>query len=476
MADEAMRPQAQFPEGFLWGAATASYQVEGAVSEGGRGVSIWDTFSHTPGRTVNGDTGDVACRHYQRASEDIELMARLSLSSYRFSVAWPRVQPDGKGAANQEGLDFYRRLVGGLRQRGIVPAVTLYHWDLPQPLEDEGGWGVRETAERFAEYAGIVAEALGDEAGMWITLNEPWCSAWLGYAAGIHAPGLTNPQVSMRATHHLLLGHAFATDVLRRESKSPVGITLNLAPQIPASEHDLDVAAARRTDGGLNRMYLDPLFRASYPEDILQTVAAVGLEMDAVQDGDMALISRPIDFLGVNYYSTHVVASTARLAEARQAGFVAPDSLLSGPTAALGVGNVGRPWLKRTAMDWEIDPGGLTSLLARLNEEYTRTPIYVTENGAAFHDYQGPDGSVHDPERVAYLHGHINAVKDAIDAGVDVRGYFAWSLMDNFEWAEGYSKRFGLAWVDYPTGERVPKDSFGWYQRVIAANALPASS
>lgn len=469
-----MADKAPFPGGFLWGAATAAYQIEGAVRDGGRGVSIWDTFSHAPGHVVNGDTGDVACRHYERVEEDLDLMGDLSLGAYRFSVAWPRVQPDGKGPANQQGLDFYKGLVSGLRERGIVPVATLYHWDLPQPLEDEGGWTVRETAERYAEYVGIVAAALGDGVGLWTTLNEPWCSAWLGYGVGMHAPGLTNPQLSMRATHHLLLGHALATDVIRRDSKAPVGITLNLAPQIPASDHPLDIAAAQRSDGGLNRMYLDPLFKASYPDDVVSATEAVGLRMDVVRDGDMALIGRPVDFLGVNYYMSHVVASTARLAEARQAGYVAPDSLLSEPTALLGMAQVGRPWLQRTATDWEIDPAGLTSLLVRLRDEYTNAPIYVTESGVAFYDYQGPSGSVHDPARIAYLHAHIKALKEAIDAGVDVRGYFVWSLMDNFEWAEGYSKRFGLTWVDYPTGKRVRKDSFEWYKRLIAANALPS--
>ncbi len=462
----------EFPESFLWGASTAAYQIEGAVDQGGRGVSIWDTFSHTPGRTANGDTGDVACRHYERVGEDLDLMAELGLRAYRFSVAWPRVQPDGKGSANQEGLDFYRRLTAGLRERGIVPVATLYHWDLPQALQDEGGWAVRETAERFGEYVAMVTAALGDEVGLWITLNEPWCSAWLGYAIGVHAPGLADPQLSMRATHHLLLAHALGSEVVRRDTKVPVGITLNLAPQIPASDHELDVEAARKLDGGLNRLYLDPLFRGSYPADVLATAAAAGLRMDVARDTDMALIGRPVDFLGVNYYMSHVVASTSRLGEARQAGYVAPDSLLGTPSAALGVAQVGRPWLERTAMGWEVDPAGLTALLTRLSSEYTKAPLHITESGVAVEDYRGPDGAVHDPRRVAYLEAHVKAVRDAIDAGVDVQGYFVWSLMDNFEWAEGYSKRFGLVWTEYPTGERARKDSFGWYRDLIAANAL----
>jgi beta-glucosidase len=366
--------------------------------------------------------------------------------------------------------------VAGLRDLGILPVVTLYHWDLPQSLEDEGGWAVRDTAERFADYAGMVAAALGDEAGLWVTLNEPWCSAWLGYAIGMHAPGLRDPLASLRATHHLLVGHALGSQVLRRESKAPVGIVLNLSEQVPASDHELDVRAARLADGGLNRLYLDPLFRGRYPEDIMAGLGSVGFSMDVVRDGDMELVSSPVDFLGVNYYSTYAVASTARLAEARQAGFVAPDSLASSEMAVMGLATVGRPWFEKTSAGWDIDPGGLTATLVRMRDEYTRVPLYVTENGAACDDYRGPDGAVHDPGRVAYLEAHVRAVKDAIDAGTDVRGYFVWSLMDNFEWAEGFSKRFGITWVDYPSGERVKKDSFYWYQKLIAANALPSAS
>jgi len=463
-----------FPEGFLWGAATAAYQVEGAVHEGGRGVSIWDTFSHAPGRTKNGDNGDVACRHYERMDEDLDLIAELGLKAYRFSVAWPRVQPEGKGPANQAGLDFYRRLVEGLRRRGVVPVATLYHWDLPQALEDTGGWPVRDTAERFAEYVEMVASAIGDQVGLWVTLNEPWCSAWLGYGTGEHAPGRSDLQLSLRATHNLLLAHGLGAQVLRRDSRAPVGITLNLAPQIPASEHELDVEAARRADGGLNRMYLGPVFKGAYPEDVLDLAAQGGLSLDNVEEGDMALVSAPVDFLGVNYYMTWVVASTERLAEARQAGYVVPDGPNgAGSPAALGVAMVGRPWLQRTATGWEVDPSGLTALLVRLRDEYTPAPLYVTENGAAFYDYRGPEGAVHDPERVSYLREHIGAVGEAVRAGVDVRGYFVWSLMDNFEWAQGYSMRFGLTFVDYPTSERVKKDSFSWYQRLIAANGIP---
>jgi beta-glucosidase len=462
-----------FPEGFLWGTATAAYQVEGAVTEAGRGVSIWDTFSHTPGRTFNGDNGDIACRHYQYVEEDLDLMKRLGLRAYRFSIAWPRVQPDGKGPANQAGLDFYRRLVTGVRQRGMVPVATLYHWDLPQALEDVGGWTVRDTTDRFAEYTQIAVDALADEVGMWITLNEPWCSAWLGYGLGIHAPGRADPGLALQAAHHLLLAHARGTEVLRRSTKAPVGITLNLAGMIPASDHELDIAAARREDGMFNRLYLDPLFKGEYPKDMLEFAAATGIAFDAVEPGDLAAISQPLDFLGVNYYFTNVVADPGRLDEAREAGFSVPPG---GGATQLKTVHVGRPQLERTAAGWEVDPGGLTSLLVRVRDEFTKIPLYVTENGAAEGDYVGPDGVVHDPARARYLEQHIQAAKDAIDRGVELRGYFVWSLLDNFEWAAGYSMRFGLVWVDYPTGERIPKDSYSWYRGVIEANALPGET
>lgn len=469
----------RFPDGFVWGAATASYQVEGAVDKGGRGKSIWDTFSHTPGRTVNGDTGDVACRHYERLEEDLALIKRLGLKAYRFSVAWPRVQPDGKGPANQAGLDFYRRLVGGLRAQGTMPVATLYHWDLPQTLEDEGGWTARATAERFGEYAAVVAGALADEVGMWITLNEPFCSAWLGYGEGVHAPGFKSPSMAASATHHLLLAHALGTEALRGVTHSPVGITLNLSPMLPASDHELDVAAAREVDGGVNRTYLDPLFKGKYPDDVVERAAKQGVSLEAVRQGDLELINRPVDFLGVNYYSTNVFADARRAREASDAGYRLPPGTLpagSGASDATtgGILALGRPALERTAMGWEIDPKGMTDLLVRVHEDYTTVPLYITENGAAQHDYRGPDGAVHDPGRVRYLAQHIGAVGDAIDAGVDVKGYFAWSLMDNYEWQFGYSMRFGITWVDYPSGERVPKDSYHWYREVIAANGLPA--
>lgn len=461
----------RFPDDFLWGAATAAYQVEGAANAGGRSPSIWDTFSHTPGRTLNGDNGDVACQHYKRLPEDLELMKLLGLKGYRFSIAWPRVQPDGKGPANQEGLDFYRRLVSGLRERGVVPAATLYHWDLPQALEDQGGWTARDTAERYGEYVALVAAALADEVGMWITLNEPWCSAWLGYATGDHAPGRADISEGMMATHHLLLAHARGVEVLRAAGQK-VGITLNLGHSIPASDHEMDVAAAWRTEGNLNRMYLEPLFKGTYPQDLAQLFAPYKPGLDVAQPGDMEAISQPIDFLGVNYYDTRVVADLSRLDAARGAGFYVPAEEPKGAWAALGAQAVGRPGATRTATDWEIDPSGLTYVLVDIKDNYSTLPLYVTENGCAQHDYVGPDGVVHDAGRVKYLDSHFRAAREAINQGVDLKGYFVWSLMDNYEWAMGYSMRFGLIWVDYPTAKRIPKDSYRWYSEVIANNGL----
>lgn len=472
-----MSQNEKFPEGFLWGAATAAYQIEGAVHEDGRGPSIWDTFSHTPGRTLNGDTGDIACQHYHRLDEDLALMKDLGLRAYRFSVAWPRIQPEGKGPANQAGLDFYKRLVAGLRSKGIVPALTLYHWDLPQALEDEGGWALRHTAERFAEYASIVGDAFGDDVGLWITLNEPWCSGWLGYGVGAHAPGKAEVGLGIAAVHHLLLGHGLAVQALREVTHSPVGITLNLGRHTPASEHELDVQATRVADGGLNRLYLEPIFKSTYPEDIM-TLAGRYAEggpqrLEAlVHEGDMRTISHPLDFLGVNYYSTSVIAHRSRLDEARRNGYLVPPDHPGDPVEPFEAKQVIRPELERTATGWEVEPQGLTDLLVRLRREFTPLPIYITENGCAQHDYRGPDGAVHDERRIAYLTSHVAAVRAAIHEGVDVCGYFVWSLMDNYEWSMGYSMRFGITYVDYPTGERVPKDSYRWYKELITSNGV----
>ena len=448
-----------FPEGFLWGATTAAYQVEGAAREDGRGASIWDTFSHTPGKVFHGDTGDIACDQYHRLGEDLDIMASLGLESYRFSVAWPRIQPEGSGPANPRGLDFYKRLVEGLRERSIEPMLTLYHWDLPQALEDRGGWTSRETSERFAEYAGIVHDALAGDVRFWVTLNEPWVSAWLGYGTGVHAPGHADPTKALATTHHLLLGHGLAVERMRASGgEGQIGITLNLSPVRPAkAERPADAGAARRVDGHANRLYLDPIFRGAYPEDILEHYRP-DTDLSFIEDGDLREISAPLDFLGVNYYMRH----TVREAETPRAGSILFPGVRARTVTPHGA--------ETTAMGWPIEPDGLTEILLRLKDEYTALPIYVTESGAAFHDYVDPEGSVRDEERISYLGAHFRAARAAIERGVDLRGYFVWSLLDNFEWAEGYSKRFGLIHVDYATQRRTPKASALWYASVIGQN------
>jgi beta-glucosidase len=453
-----------FPQGFAWGTATASYQIEGAVGEGGRGPSIWDTFAHTPGKVQNGDTGDVADDHYHRYAEDVAILADLGVTHYRFSLAWPRLQPAGRGALNQQGVDFYSRLVDELLGRGITPWVTLYHWDLPQALEDAGGWPVRDTAERFAEYAALVHERLNDRITDWTTLNEPWCSAFLGYANGHHAPGRQEPAAALAAAHHLLLGHGLAVRAMRAQNAdSSFGITLNLYPVDPATDDPADVDAARRVDLLSNRIFLDPLLRGRYPDDLRGDAAKVS-DLAFIARGDEETIAAPLDMLGVNYYSRHVVRAT---------GTGRPSS----PRASAWVGSadveqVSRG-LPRTEMGWEIDAQGLHDVLLRLHREYGPIPLYVTENGAAFADEPGPDGTVADPQRVDYLDSHFRAARRAIDDGVDLRGYFVWSLLDNFEWAWGYAKRFGLIYVDYPTQRRIPKDSARWFSRVTRLGGVP---
>jgi beta-glucosidase len=453
---------ARFPQGFVWGAATASYQIEGAVAEDGRSPSIWDTLSHTPGAVLNGDTGDVADDHYHRYREDVDLMASLGLGAYRFSLAWPRLQPAGRGPLNPKGVDFYARLAQALRDRGIQPWATLYHWDLPQVLEDAGGWPARDTAQRFAEYAAQVHDALSDRIGHWITLNEPFCSALLGYAAGVHAPGVRDDAAAIRAVHHLLLGHGLAVEAMRAQrSGGEIGITVNLAPVDPAGEGEED--AARRIDGLANRIFLDPLLTGRYPDDVVADLRGVS-DFAHVRDDDLQRIAAPLDFLGVNYYFRDVVR--------------------------VGTGREPSPWvasrdvefvergLPTTEMGWEIDPDGLHDILVRLRRDYAGLPpIYITENGAAFPDAPDADGRVEDPDRIAYLQDHCAAARRAIADGVDLRGYFVWSLLDNFEWAYGYSKRFGLVYVDYATQTRTPKASADWYAGFIRqAGAAPAET
>jgi beta-glucosidase len=433
----------EFPVGFRFGVAMAAYQIEGAVDEDGRGVSIWDTFCKRQGAVAGGDTGDVACDHYHRWREDLDLMVALGVESYRFSISWPRVQPDGRGALNRAGVDFYRRLCEGLRERGIETVATLYHWDLPQARQAVGGWAARDTAERFAEYAAAMAEELGDVVDAWITHNEPWVVAFLGHAEGVKAPGIRDWPTALRVSHHLLLSHGWAAQALRAKSDAPVGITLNLGPV-----RSDDPAAALRMDGYMNRWFLDPLLRHRYPEDMVEHYARRYGPLDVVQDGDMRAIAQPLDFLGVNYYFPPRVRSDP----ARQPLEVAPV-VAQPPT---------------TAMGWEVDPDGLYELLARLKRDYGDVPIYITENGAAFEDGPVVNGTLEDPPRVEYLQSHLGALARAVNDGVDVRRYFAWSMLDNFEWEHGYAKRFGLVYVDYSTQRRVPKRSALWYRDFIA--------
>jgi beta-glucosidase len=449
-----------FPSGFVWGAATAAYQIEGGATADGRGPSIWDTFSHTPGKVVGGDTGDVAVDHYRQFRADIALMADLGLTAYRFSVSWPRIQPGGRGPVNAAGLGYYERLVDELLGHGIMPVLTLYHWDLPQELEDAGGWGERDTAARFAEFASVVGARLGDRVPLWTTLNEPWCAAFLGYGSGEHAPGHTDPALSLRAAHHLLLAHGLGVAALRSvlPAGAEVSITLNLHSVGPASDSPSAAEAVRRVDGVANRIFLDPLLRGGYPFDVVRDTSAL-TDWSFVQAGDEAVIAEPIDLLGVNYYAPTLVD----LGEPR-----------SGPTAWPGCDNVAfvRQPGPATAMGWTIDARGLRALLLRLHEDYPGLPLLITENGAAFDDRVQADGAVRDPERIAYLRDHLAVVHESIEAGIDLRGYFVWSLLDNFEWAFGYTKRFGIVHVDYATQRRVLKDSAHWYRAVIRANGI----
>ncbi|MDW7981639.1 MAG: GH1 family beta-glucosidase [Thermomicrobium sp.] len=445
----------RFPDGFLWGTATAAYQIEGGARDDGRGLSIWDTFSHTPGKTFQGHTGDVACDHYHRWSEDVRLLQQLGAPAYRFSIAWPRILPDGVGAVNERGLDFYDRLVDALLAVGITPFVTLYHWDLPQALQDRGGWGERATAEAFAAYADVVVRRLGDRVRHWITHNEPWVVAYLGHYQGVHAPGIQDLATAVRVSHHLLLSHGLATQAIRAASADArVGITLNLSPVHPASEQESDRAAAQRFDGLLNRWFLDPVFGRGYPSDIRESLAPYyePPEQDAVT------IAQPLDFLGVNYYAPAFV--------------MAADGAEPLGIRALTAEELRARGYDLTEMGWPVVPEGLEELLVRLHRDYRPATVYVTENGAAYPD-ELVAGVVQDDRRIAYLAAHFAAAQRAIAAGVPLQGYFVWSLLDNFEWAHGYSKRFGIVYVDYETLARIPKASFQWYRQVVADNALP---
>jgi beta-glucosidase len=435
-----------FPADFVWGAATASYQIEGAANEDGRGESVWDRFCATAGKVRNGDNGAVACDFYHRYREDIALMRELGLDAFRFSIAWPRVLPAGRGRVNAAGLDFYDKLVDELLGNGIAPYVTLFHWDTPQAIEDAGGWPARHTVEAFAEYVDAVSGRLGDRVGHWITHNEPWVVSWVGHGWGHHAPGRESEADALATAHHLLLSHGRAVEILRRNSPgSEVGITLNLDNPYAAGDTPEDEAATRWVDGLHNRWFLDPLFRGAYPEDMAEAWAEI---MPEVRDGDLETISTPIDFLGVNNYTSPLVAADA-----------------NGGRSQI----VRRNDVDRTDMGWEVVPEGLHDLLLRLHRDYAPRAIYVTENGAAYPDVRDHDGRVRDPERQSYLDAYLAGAARAVAQGVPLRGYFAWSLLDNFEWAWGYWKRFGLVFIDYATLERVPKGSFYWYRDFIAA-------
>lgn len=463
-------PNLTFPTDFLFGAATACYQIEGAVNEDGRTPSIWDTFSHTPGKVLGGDNGDVAADHYHRMRDDVALMKQLGLRAYRFSIAWPRIQPGGSGGFNQKGLDFYSSLVDELLDNEILPVATLYHWDLPQELEDAGGWTSRATAQAFAPYAAKLAQTLGDRIHLWTTLNEPWCAAYLGYASGVHAPGRTNGADALTAVHHLNLAHGLAIQAIRAElATAQVSVTHNLHVIRPADPHSADdIDIVRRLDALGNRAFLGPELEGAYPEDLIADTAAV-TDWSFVRDGDLEDIHQPLNLLGINYYTT----SIARMWDGVSERDLEDGHKASEHTPWVGVDNVDfvREPGPRTAMGWLVDPAGLTELLVRTAKAYPGQPLIVTENGAAFDDSVDEDGQVHDTQRVEYVRAHLAAIKDAIDAGADVRGYQLWSLLDNFEWAWGYGRRFGVIWVDYDTQERIIKDSARFYAEVIRANA-----
>ncbi|GAA4113165.1 GH1 family beta-glucosidase [Nocardioides fonticola] len=469
----------RLPADFAFGTATAAYQIEGAVAADGRSPSIWDAYCERPGAILGGDTGETTCDHYHRYAADADLLGWLGARFYRFSISWPRVLPEGSGRIEQRGLDFYRRLLDALDRNGVEPWVTLYHWDLPQVLQErDGGWAARSTAEAFAEFALVVHDALGDRIAHWTTLNEPFCSAFYGYAAGTQAPGVVDGPSAIAAGHHLMLGHGLALRAMReRRPDHRFGVTLNLSPVEAATAAAADQDAARRIDARRNRFFLDPILRGSYPADMVAELPQVDWE-HLVRPGDLATIAQPLDLLGVNYYRRFVARAADPSGASAASASPAADTLVDAeapaaaePTPHVGCEDVefvatGRP---RTQMGWEIDPEGLTELLLRLHRDYPVPPLYLTENGMAHADEVGADGRVADPERIAYLRTHLEACADAIDRGVDLRGYFAWSFLDNFEWSLGLERRFGLVHVDYETQQRTPKDSAYWYRDLVAA-------
>jgi beta-glucosidase len=453
-------PAPRFPRGFRFGAATAAYQIEGATREDGRGVSIWDTFSHTPGATAEGATGDIACDHYHRYPEDVALLRELGADTYRFSISWPRIIPTGTGKVNAAGLDFYDRLVDELLAAGIEPAPTLYHWDLPQPLEDAGGWRVRDTAEAFAAYAGVVADRLADRAGRWMTLNEPFCTAFVGHAIGRHAPGTREGNGALAVVHHLLVGHGLAVDALRAAGAREVGIALNPDRLLPATDSPADAEAVARAEILHNRCWFDPVFLGRYPEGEKDVWGDIS-DFSFRRDGDLQLASRPLDFCGVNYYRPITVAD---------APWREPDPARRTADDIRAAETWGGDTARRTTMGWPVVPSSFRDLLVDLTRRYPDLPpLVITENGSSEADVAEADGTVHDTDRVHYLRDHLEALAQAVAEGVDVRAYYVWSLLDNFEWAFGYDRRFGIVRVDYDTLTRTPKDSYRWYRDFIAA-------
>lgn len=444
----------RFPDGFLWGAATSSYQIEGAWNEDGKGENIWDRFCHSPHRVMNGSTGDVACDHYHRMPQDVALMRELGLKTYRFSISWARVLPEGHGTVNPAGLDFYDHLVDALLEADIVPNATLNHWDYPQALMDRGGWPNRDNVEPFVEYARLMFERLGDRVGYWSTHNEPRVVALTGYAQGRHAPGLHDTSLAYQAVHHLLLSHGRAVQAFREGGYAgQIGIVINIDHVEPVSQSADDLAAAQRVAQSYAPLFLDPIYKGQYPADLLRWM---GTEAPDVHHGDMADIQQPIDFVGVNYYNTSVVSQDVH----------------TGPFNAASR-TISEPGWGRTAMDWGIAPGGLEKVLLDVSAQYGGPPLMITENGCALPDAPDERGFVRDRGRVNFIREHLLAVHRAIEAGADVRGYNTWSLFDNFEWAWGYGPRFGLVRVDYGTQQRIPKQSARWYSRVIAQNTVP---
>jgi beta-glucosidase len=455
-----MTSVSQFPPGFLWGVATASYQIEGAVDEDGRGKSIWDTFAHTPGTTSNGDNGDLAVDHYHRYVEDVALMSEIGVNAYRFSIAWSRLLPEGTGRVNQAGVDFYRRLCKELSGAGITPVATLYHWDLPQALQERGGWVSPDSVAWFTEYAAVAKDALGDMVTSWATLNEPWCTAFLGHSAGEHAPGITEAPSAFLAAHHLMLAHHSAIKVMRETSprdEDKLGIVLNLIPAWPQSDTDDDRAAAAAADLVQNRLFTDAVFHGAYPDEVRALHEHYGVA-EQIDPQALADSRQPIDFLGVNYYNINHIEHH-------------PETASMPAWPGTWDARMARPPGELTEMNWGVEPEGLTWMLERVAREHPGVPMLICENGAAYVDEVGPDGFVDDPARTEYIKSHIEAMKVAIDRGVDVRGYFLWSLLDNFEWARGYDKRFGIVRVDFETMARTLKASGRWYRDFLAGSA-----